>query len=54
MTKMSFYELIYAIKMKISKQMTLNAEVSFDTFGKELWAFSVLVLADLLPNLSVG
>ena len=33
--------------------MTLNAEVSFDAFGKELGLFGVC-LAVLLPNLSVG
>ena len=38
---MSFYELIYAIEMRLSKQMTLNTEVSFDTFGKELSLFGV-------------
>ena len=38
---MSFCKLIYAIKMRLSKQMTLNAEVSFDTFGKELGLFGV-------------
>ena len=38
---MSFYKLIYAIKMRLSKQMTLNVEVSFDTFGKELALFRV-------------
>ena len=38
---MSFYELTYAIKMRLSKQMTLNTEVSFDTFGKELGLFRV-------------
>ena len=38
---MSFYKLIYAIKMRFSKQMTLNAKVSFDTFDKELGLFRV-------------
>ena len=33
---MSFYELINAVKMRLSKQMTLNAEVSFNAFGKVL------------------
>ena len=33
--------------------MSLNAEVSFDTFCKELGLFG-FVLAVLLPNLSVG
>ena len=45
-------ELINAIKLWFTKQMTLNAEVSFNTFGKEL-GFSGLVLAVLLPNLSL-
>ena len=53
MVWVSFYELINAIKLWLAKQMTLNAEVSFDTFGKS-WAFSGLVLAVLLSNLSVG
>ena len=44
---------IDAIKMRFSKQMTLNTEVSFDTFCKEL-GLSGLVLAVLLPNLRVG
>ena len=44
---MSCYEFIYEIKMRLSKQMTLNAEVSFDTFGKE-WGLSGLVLAVLV------
>ena len=50
---MSFYELICAIKMRLSKHMTLNAEVSFDTFGKALGLFG-LVSAVLLPCLSLG
>ena len=29
--------------MRLSKQMTLNAEVSFGTFGKELGLFEVSV-----------
>ena len=33
---MGFYELINVAKMRFSKQMTVNAEVSFNTFGKEL------------------
>ena len=33
---MSFYELINTTEVCFAKQMTLNAEVSFDTFGKEL------------------
>ena len=33
---MNFYELINAIKMGFPKEMTLSADVSFDTFGKEL------------------
>ena len=32
---MSFYEFINAIEVSFVKQMTVNAEVSFDTFGKE-------------------
>ena len=50
---MGFYELINVVKMRLSKQVTLKAEVSFDTLAKS-WAFSGLVLAVLLPNLSVG
>ena len=50
---MAFYELMNVVKMRLSKQMTLNAKVSFDTFGKEL-GLSGLVLAVLLPNLSIG
>ena len=38
---MSFYELINVINVWFAKQMTLNAEVSFDTFGKELGLFGV-------------
>ena len=38
---MSFYELINTIKVSLTKQMTLNDEVSFDTFGKELGLFGV-------------
>ena len=38
---MGFYELINVVKMRVSKQMTLNAEVCFDTFGKELGFFGV-------------
>ena len=38
---MSFYEFIDAFKVELAKQMTLNAEVSFDTFGKELGLFRV-------------
>ena len=38
---MGFYELINAVKMRLSKQMTLDAKVSFDTFGKELGLFGV-------------
>ena len=38
---MGFYELTNAVKMRLSKQMTLNAEVSFDNFGKELGLFGV-------------
>ena len=38
---MGFYELSIAVKVRLSKQMTLNAEVSFDTFGKELGVFVV-------------
>ena len=38
---MGFYELINAVKMRLSKQMTLNAEVFFDIFGKELGLFRV-------------
>ena len=38
---MGFYELINAVKMRLSKQMTLNAEVSFNTFDKELGLFRV-------------
>ena len=53
MIRMGFYELSNAVKMRASKQMTLNAEVSFDTFGKELGLLG-LVLAFLLSNLSVG
>ena len=49
---MSFHELINVIKLGFAKQMTLNAEVSFDT--AKSWAFSGLVLAVLLPNLRVG
>ena len=41
MIRMNFYELIYAIKVRLTKQMTLNAEVSFDAFGKELGLFGV-------------
>ena len=33
---MSFYGLNNAIKMGFPKRVTLNAEVSFNTFGKEL------------------
>ena len=50
---MGFYELINAVKMRLSKQMTLNAEV-LSTLSAKSWAFSGLVLAVLLPNLSVG
>ena len=42
--------------MRLTKQMTLNAEVSFDTFGtfkKELGLFR-FALAVVLPNLGVG
>ena len=38
---MGFYELINAVKMRLSKQMTLNAEVSFDTCSKVLGLFRV-------------
>ena len=50
---MSFYELFYAMEIRLSKQMILNAKVSFDTFGKELGIFG-LVLAVLLPNLTLS
>ena len=42
--------------MRLTKEMTLNAEVSFDTFGtfgKELGLFG-FALAAVLPNLGVG
>ena len=39
---MGSYELINAVKMRLSKQMALNAEVSFDTsFRQELGLFGV-------------
>ena len=38
---MGFHELINAFKIRLSKQMTLKAKVSFDTFGKELGLFGV-------------
>ena len=38
---MSLYELIDAMKMRLTKQMALNAEVSFDTFDNELVLFEV-------------
>ena len=41
---MGFYELINAVKMRLSKQMTLNAEV-LSTLSAKSWAFSGLVLA---------
>ena len=42
--------------MRLTKHVTLNAKVSFDTlgtFGKELGLFG-FVLAVLLPNYGVG
>ena len=42
---MSFYEVIYAIKMRLSKQVTFNAKIAF-------LAFSGLVLEVLLPSLT--
>ena len=38
---MSFYKLINANKLWFAKQVTLNAEVSFNTFSKELGLFRV-------------
>ena len=49
---MGFYELINAVKMRLSKQMTLNAEVSFDTISKE-WGLFRVSFGSLVPNLSI-
>ena len=38
---MGFDELIKAVKMRLSKQINLNAEVSFDAFGKRVGPFGV-------------
>ena len=38
---MSFYKLIFVVNMRFLKQMTLNAEVSFDIFCKVLGLFRV-------------
>ena len=38
---MGLYEFINVVEMRLSKQMTLNSEVSLDTFSKELSLFGV-------------
>ena len=53
---MSFCELINAIKMRLSKQRTLSAEVSFDSSGKKLYFFGVSFgsLVTSRPSEAVG